>query len=221
MAKHGGIFCIEGQWSDDLRVKKTVKPLLSLYRSYCSDNESVRADYIHRTVATKEEFFHCLRWWVENGWSKKNDPRLDYPILYIASHGGYDWRKRTGIIWLTDDIYISLDEVANEIDKTIEEIQCETTKYGYLYFGSCGIMKMPEDKMQKFIEKACIWGVCGYSKNPDWIESAAFEVMLFANFFTYSVKTTKGLKAIERKVQKTAEEHFPKIGFKMVSCHNK
>ncbi len=45
-----GIFCLEGEWSHDLRKQTTIEPVLQLLKSL------EIADYIHRNTVAVEQF---------------------------------------------------------------------------------------------------------------------------------------------------------------------
>ena len=74
--KYRGIFCIEGEWYDDLRKPTSIESVLILLKtSRVSD-----IPYIHRNVATLMEVEHYI--------SKWRQKRLDrFPLLYLGFHG--------------------------------------------------------------------------------------------------------------------------------------
>ena len=48
-----------------------------------------------------------------------------------------------------------------------------------LHFGSCSTLATDhEDEIKQFLKQTKIKAVCGYRNDVDWLESAAFEVLL-------------------------------------------
>lgn len=72
MAQHGfGVFCLEGQWWDDLSEKASLRGLLEMLPSW-----GVVDDFIHRDVGTVEEFCKFAGRW--------GDEYQDYQLAYFA-----------------------------------------------------------------------------------------------------------------------------------------
>jgi len=49
-----------------------------------------------------------------------------------------------------------------------------------IHFGSCSVLKYDKDKIRDFMDKTGAAVVTGYTKDVDWIESAAFEMTYLA-----------------------------------------
>ena len=71
-----GIFCLEADWSSDLKSRSSVEPILELL----DQEETDRVPHIHRDVATPEELEFFLDKWTQKGYRS-------HPILYLAFHG--------------------------------------------------------------------------------------------------------------------------------------
>ena len=71
-----GVFCLEGDWWNDLKHQSTIQPILELL----DQRETHHARHIHRDVATAEEFDHYLLKWTQSQFSS-------LPILVLAFHG--------------------------------------------------------------------------------------------------------------------------------------
>lgn len=108
-----GIFCLEGEWSSDLRERVSVRPLLTLLE-HLGISQS-----IHRDVATTDEFEYYVSKWQQ----KRYDP---YKVLYLAMHGD------AGSIHLGRDA-VSLDD--------LEAMMRGACKGKVIYFGSCLTLK--------------------------------------------------------------------------------
>jgi hypothetical protein len=68
------VFCLEGDWEDDLRDKSSVTASLDFLQQNCGIN------YIHKHCGTKENLQYYLKLW-------KNKRYKDYTIAYFAFHG--------------------------------------------------------------------------------------------------------------------------------------
>src|SRR5947207_2566681 len=71
-SKH--VFCLEGDWEQDLRSKSSIGAALDFLQSNCG----IR--YIHKNCGTKENLKYYLSLW-------KNKQYKDYTIAYLAFHG--------------------------------------------------------------------------------------------------------------------------------------
>jgi hypothetical protein len=145
-----GIFCLEGEWDSDLRRRESVLPMLELLERLAI------AQSIHRDVATKDEFFYYLKKWGQRGYH-------NYFILYLASHG--------------DSGRLELGKDAVTIDELEEEL-ADKADGGVIYFGSCLTLVTDDDRLKRFVKRTGASVVVGYRAEIDWLEAAAFELML-------------------------------------------
>lgn len=145
-----GIFCLEGEWDSDLRKRQSIEPLLAFLES------TGEVKVIHRDVATVEEVQRYLRLWRQQRYN-------DYCVLYLAAHGD------KGKIWWSSRNTSTLEDLAEALE--------DTAKGCYVYFGSCLTLFDREDVM-RFAERTGARGVLGYRREVDWLESAAFDVLL-------------------------------------------
>lgn len=149
-AQGDSILCLEGEWSSNLEERLTVEPILTLL-----DRMDI-ARSIHRDVATRQEFDHYVDVWRQKRYAK-------YKVLYLAMHGDH------GRIMLGRDT-LSLDEL---------EVQMLGACSGkVVYFGSCLTLSLEPKRLQQFAEATGARAVVGYRRRVDWIDSAAFEVLL-------------------------------------------
>lgn len=147
-----GVFCLEGEWDDDLHDRKSVQPLLEMLERL----GEIKA--IHRNVATRAELKHYLDKWVGTGYQ-------DYWVLYLATHGG----KGT-LVWSAHED-TTLDHLA--------ELLGDGAKDAYVYLGACKTL-LDSQAAQDFVARAKVAGLLGYREDVDWLEGAAFEVILLA-----------------------------------------
>lgn len=145
-----GIFCLEGEWDKDLRVRDSVVPSLELL-----DRLGV-ARYIHRDVATRDELVYYLTEWTKKKYAK-------YEVLYLAMHG-----DEGGVSLGRDEV--TLKEIADLLKG-----RCAGRT---IHFGSCLVLGASDAELKRFIATTGAVAVTGYETRVDWIASAAFEVLL-------------------------------------------
>ncbi|WP_374457960.1 DUF6642 family protein [Nocardioides sp.] len=145
-----GIFCLEGEWDDDLRRRRSVLPILELFERLGI------ARYVHRDVATREELAYYLKRWRLKSYQ-------DYQLLYLAMHGDI------GELDLGRDT-LRLPDLA--------ELIRGKAAGRTIYFGSCWTMLEDEAELQRFVRTTGATAAVGFSEEVDWLESAGFEVFL-------------------------------------------
>jgi len=146
-----GIFCLEGEWSINLAERISVEPSLELL-------ERLKvAKYLHRDYATKGELEYYL--------SRHRQARYSsYKVLFFAAHGA------PGCISLDRRESVRLDELAAMIGPS-----CDGK---VIYFGSCSILKVLDEQITEFAKQTRARAIVGYRKDVDWLDSAAFEIVL-------------------------------------------
>jgi hypothetical protein len=145
-----GVICFEGMWTSRLTDKSSVLPLLDLLeRQQC-----IR--YVHRDIGTIGELEHYVDKWLQKGYA-------NYGLGQFAFHGEPGaisvGRKR-----------MSMEELAALIDGRAAGRT--------IYFGSCGTLKVPKARWTEFLRATKARAVCGFHADVDWLESAAFEMLL-------------------------------------------
>ncbi|GAA1234136.1 hypothetical protein EEW87_000270 [Janibacter melonis] len=145
-----GIYCLEGEWDADLRKRQSVQPVLQMLESLGM------IKFIHRDVATREELEHYLARWERSTYD-------DYQVLYLATHG-----DRSTISWSSHNS-MTLDGLADALGDTAQGC--------YVYLGGCSVLASEEDA-SRFVRKTGAAALCGYRKDVDWIEGAAFELIM-------------------------------------------
>jgi hypothetical protein len=145
-----GIFCLEGEWDRNLRNRESVSPLLDLLERLGI------AQAIHRDVATRDEFFYYIKKWTQKAYP-------DYFILYLASHGD------SGCLNLGKDT-VSIGDLEKALDGKADG--------GVIYFGSCLTLVTDDELLKRFVKRTGAGVVVGYRTEIDWLEAAAFELLL-------------------------------------------
>jgi hypothetical protein len=152
------IFCLEGNWTPDLRKRSSVRAVLEFLSANCN------LDYIHRDCGTVEELAYYLKKWPQRRYQS-------YPIGYLAFHG------KPGLL-----------EVDKNQDLTMEELGdllAGKCKDRILLFGSCNALDISGDRILHFLEETGCLCVCGYRERVDWIASSAFDILLIDMFQYY------------------------------------
>ena len=151
MPKPGGVFCVEGQWEDDLTERGSVLPTLELLERL----GSIR--FIHRDTATTEELHYYLDTWLSRKYQ-------DFKVGFFALHG------QPSQLCLTAKTTVELDEIAAWMSG-----RCAGRS---LYFGSCSVLRASDRVLKEFLHETKAAMLCGFTKAIDWVESAAFETVV-------------------------------------------
>jgi hypothetical protein len=178
-----GIFCLETSWNKRLDDKTSVLPILDLL------HRTDHARYIHRDVGTSEELTHYLKKWRQAQYS-------DYEVLYFAFHGtrgAIDVGPRGASVPLVDLADTLEGRAANRV---VVFASCETIKD----------TKAVEDFRRRTKAKA----VCGYSRQVDWIQATAFELVLLG-----SLVSGQRIDARINHLQRNYADQVKALGFKV------
>lgn len=143
------IYCLEGEWSFDLRDDSSVRDVLGVL----ARNDGVKN--IHRDVATADDLTQYLRRW--------SDARYrDYRIGYLALHGSPGRvvfrRAKVPIAHIAENAQGSC---AGKI----------------VFLSSCAV-GADRRQLERFKRLTGARAVCAYTKDADWTPSAAFDLML-------------------------------------------
>ncbi|TDB70423.1 DUF6642 family protein [Micromonospora sp. KC723] len=147
----GGVFCVEGQWHRDLHERGSVLPTLELLERLG------RIRFIHKDAATRDELFYFLDRWLLKQYA-------DYRVGFFAMHG------EPSRLCLTDWDSVALADVAERMAG-----RCEGRR---LYFGSCSVLRASDAALRAFLDVTGAALICGFTREVDWVESAAFETVL-------------------------------------------
>lgn len=116
------------------------------------------AQFVHRDVGTEEELYHYLAKWAQRGYGV-------YEVLYFAFHGVRGGiRVGQGTVPLADLADHMQGKAAGRL----------------IYFGSCSVMR-DRTAVAAFHKQTGAKAICGYSKDVDWVEAAAFDLLLLSS----------------------------------------
>lgn len=152
LAKH--VFCLEGDWDQDLRKKSSVTAALDFLQSNCG----IR--YIHKNCGTKENLKYYLSLWKQKRYEA-------YTIAYLAFHG-HPKEIQVG------KEFLNLEELAESLNGScVNKI---------IHFGSCNTLDTDERQIRKFLETTRALCVCGFRSDIDFLESSVFDMLLLQKF---------------------------------------
>jgi hypothetical protein len=154
VARPGGVFCMEGNWDNDLAGRESVLPTLELL-----DRLGV-IRYIHRHTATPQE----MRYYVDSWLSRKY---AGYHVGFFALHGA------PTKLHLSTAHTVGLAELGSWMSG-----RCEGKR---LYFGACSALRASDTTLTEFLRETRAAMICGFTKEIDWIESAALETVILNN----------------------------------------
>ena len=158
-----GVLCLEGAWDDDLRDRSSVLPALQTLESlgYTS--------FIHRTASTRAALFDYLER------ARDADLYSHFEVLQLACHG------ERGQLLLSDGEAVELAELAEALRAITDH-----RRIAAVYFGSCLTMGATDVQLEEFRRVSRVSHVIGYTEEVDWLESAAFELMVLGALTSYS-----------------------------------
>lgn len=186
--KRPSLMCLEGDWGSDLRSRLSVEDLLRTLEGY----QAPYARVVHRDTATRAEFEHYLDWW-------QRRTATEFPVLYIALHGA------TGMVQLPNGEEITIEELTEHIG--------ENGAAGrVIYFGSCKVLKGDTSAISHLCETTGVRAVLGYTKTVDWIESAAFDLLLLND-----LATAKNLGSMHPRLARKYGSLTDSLGFRLVT----
>lgn len=176
-----GIFALEGDWHHDLSRQAGVRPLLQLVTE-----QVARLSLVHRDVGTVEEIrYYSGR--VSLAQYKH------FSVVYLAFHGTPGHIKvGNGVIEL-----VGLGEALGDV-----------CRGRYVHFGSCSTVRVSKARIAAFKEQTGALAVSGYTRDVDWLESAAFEVLLMGAMTFY-----KNPKSVKNYMDKLALGLGTKLGW--------
>lgn len=180
MARGLQVFCLEGNWEkNDLTDRSSLEPLLHLLECHSE------IEYIRRDVATKAEFDYYLRRWA----------KLDHDFGYLAFHG-----DRGKAVLLDDGSQISLANLGRRLKET------KAAKDAVIFIASCYGLAVSPQSLQSIYSNSGASAVCGYTKEIDTIEAAAFEILLMHELYGAWRNACRPLKRFVKQYPTLVEE---------------
>ncbi len=189
-----GVFCLEtDQWYGQ-KDKASVEPALRLIERYS------KTPFQHRDVATKEEFKFFLNKYLAPGYD-------NHPILYLGFHGRCAEDDADACVEIGDGTEVTLQDLEDWIDG-----RCGGR---LIYFGACGVMDTHGNRLNRFVRNTGAVAVAGYRGEPDWLESAALD-MLALGHLQYAAFKKPSINKFNRELKETAPGLYSRLGFRLV-----
>lgn len=177
------IFCAEGGYSTRLTDTTSVLPLLTFMQGIG------KIKHVHRYVETRESLEKLLRRWTQKQYAS-------FSLGYLGFHGS------------PGTLHVGQDKVSLvELGKLLEDKCADKT----IYFGSCSVLDSNPDDLASFVRQTGVKAIAGYTKDVDWFESAAFDLLLFSTLTGY-----QRLPYAEDYLRKEYPDLTDRLGFKMV-----
>ena len=149
MPTRQGVICIEGPWTGDLRQQDSVRLLMEFFA------RSNGYQLIHRQVSTVAELRKVVR-------TIRAQRYQSFKLLYLACHGV------PGAVKLGSR-KVPLRELALMLGSS--------WKGSHVVLGCCSALKSARVR-DNFLTATRIKSLVGYSKDPDWIEGSALDLMV-------------------------------------------
>lgn len=189
-----GVFALEeGNWWGDPKKTSSIEPLLMLLRQQGLHD----LPYFHREIDTREAFDFYLDQWTQKRF-------VEMPILYLSFHG------EAGTLFVGDQrrqgAAVGLDE--------IEEILGDKAQGRMLHFASCGTMDVNGNRLNRFLDRTGLVAVTGFRTEVDYLESGAFELLLFSSL-QKNAFTVPGANAVLKRLEARAKGLIEYLGFRM------
>ena len=185
------IFCLEAEWEKNLSDKSTVAHLYQLLESVSG------IKYIHRRAATIVEFDFYIEKWARLTSSK---------VLVIESHA---WEE--GVILFPER---QKSELSLEHIKEILLPKKKSMSGRYIYFGGCEFFRNSEEELKQFVNETGLKGVIGYTEVVDWIDSAAFSMLVIE--VVNERFGSKRASTIEKEIKDRYPGLSKKLGFRLI-----
>ena len=196
MARHDeplGVLCLEGEWEpDDPANRQSVRPMMTMLE----DLGLIR--FFHRDVATYAELQHYLTRWT-------TDSLGDYRFGYFAFHGG------PRELCLNEN---KKDEHSAVSLETLGGLLAGACRGRAVHFASCSVLDVEGTELADFRKQAGARAVSGYSKDIDWVPSAALELLLITAIAQGSIRR---IDVAVDKVRAQNAELMDDLGFKIAA----
>jgi hypothetical protein len=176
------IACLESLWNSDLEDRWSVRPILDVIANIQD------LKLAHLSCNTEPEFAYNLR---------MLGKRRSYGILYLAFHGA------PGELYLADDTAVSLE--------ALQEYMGTRFSDWIIHFGCCSTIRVEQERLRSFVAATQVKMVVGYTKDVDWIESSAMDLLIFQALQQYV-----DLRACWRHLQKSYADLVARTGLDVV-----
>jgi hypothetical protein len=184
-----GVLCLEGDWNHEDPVdRQTIEPALEML-----DRMGILQIH-HRNVNTLPELWRHLNNWDSNA-------LRDFRFLYLGFHGEPEFLDIGG-----DPL--GLDTLGAKL-----EGRCTDR---VIFMSSCGTLESSDDSLNRFCKKTGIDAIVGYTEDVDFVEAAAFEMILFS-YLTEMPFGARGPRTLFKKVTEQFPDFTYRLGFRVAT----
>lgn len=180
------IFCLEGDWHQDLRQKDSIENALRFMETAHVN----KINYIHRHVSTKEELQNRINQYT----TKKYE---QFSILYLAFHGVPNGLK------LSPTNILTLNELSEMCEGKLQN--------KILHLGSCETLNISQKKIKEILKQTGALAISGFKKEVPFISSTMFDILYFEICQYY-----KRMFSIENQMKKYYGKLMKELDFVMV-----
>ncbi len=154
------IWLMEGEWSNSVTDRSSVQPALSILE------ELKLAKLTRRHINREDDLVEELR-----KWGLKSN--ASYGVGYLALHG------------TPSSVYVRSEKVPlRHLADRLADLDVDLTGR-VLHMGSCAVLRRKEGA-QKLLDATGLSLITGYTKNVDWVESMAFDLLLIGALTSYT-----------------------------------
>jgi hypothetical protein len=146
------IFCVEGNWSNDLKDKASIITALEFLKANADIN------FIRRDCSTPEQFNSLLTDSLKRAYKK-------YGIIYLAFHGS------PGQLHIGNRKKIDFECIAETLNGEAQD--------KIIHFGSCSTLNIPGRELSNFRKKTGAIAISGYTTDIDFIQSTVLDILYF------------------------------------------
>lgn len=163
---------------------RSVEPVLRALQ------EAGVAKHVRHPVNDRDDLVRQLRRWSQA-------QHEAYRIGYIALHGS--------------PATVHIGRYVVRLLDMAEQLEPAALKDKCLHFGSCSVLNLDDDKQQELRRALGVKVLTGFTKDVDWFESMAFELLLFEALARF-VRPADAARHLERTYGELAD----RLGFVMV-----
>ena len=184
-----GIYCLESMWTNSVKDKTSVKPILELME------RAEVCEHLYHKCATRVEIEFMLKKW------RLQSVQNKYPILYFAFHG------QAGALQLNEkNEVLTLAELGD-----ILENSCQGKVF---FFASCETLNIDERLVQSFLYKTGAIAAIGYKMTVDWMMATAFELLVL-NALQEDKFDSKGILNVKSTIKDNSGNLHKLLKFRM------
>jgi hypothetical protein len=175
---------MEGTWSASVRDVRSVDPVLSALQA------ARGARYAKRHINDPDDLELGLKRWGQR-------QHQAYNVGYVALHGS------------PAKLHIGRKSV--DLYELGERLPRATLKQKALHFGSCSVLDLRRSERRELRKMLGVKVVTGFTEDVEWIESLAFELLLFDALTWYQRPSDA-----ENYIKRTHAAFARRLGFIMV-----